>query len=70
MRVLPIFLSTAALGAMSLNVSAAAPDLSGVWFISTHVGALKTVDGKAPPLTAAAQAVYAAHKAAIAKGDF
>jgi len=31
---------------------------------------LKTVDGKAPPLTPAAQAVYAAHKAAIAKGDF
>jgi hypothetical protein len=70
MRALQVFLSTAALGAMSLNVSAAAPDLSGVWFISSHVGALKTVDGQAPPLTPAAQAVYTAHKAAIAKGDY
>jgi hypothetical protein len=70
MRALQIFLSSAALGAMSVNASAAAPDLSGVWFISGHVGALKTVDGKAPPLTPEAQAVYAAHKAAIAKGDF
>jgi hypothetical protein len=70
MRSLQIFLTSAAFSAMSANVSAAAPDLSGVWFISAHVGALKTLDGKAPPLTPAAQRVYAAHQAAIAKGDF
>jgi hypothetical protein len=70
MRAWHVLLSAAALGAMSLNTSAAVPDLSGVWVISHHVGALKTVDGKAPPLTAAAQAVYDAHQASMAKGDF
>jgi hypothetical protein len=70
MKTLGVFLSAAALGSMSVTALAAAPDLSGVWMLSTHVGALKTVDGKAPPLTPAAQAVYAAHKAAMAKGDY
>ncbi|HEY6454873.1 MAG TPA: hypothetical protein VIY90_06260 [Steroidobacteraceae bacterium] len=70
MRALHVVLSAAALAIVSLNTSAAVPDLSGVWFIDHHVGALKTVDGKAPPLTPAAQAVYEAHQAAIAKGDF
>ncbi|HEX3836731.1 MAG TPA: hypothetical protein VHW25_07190 [Steroidobacteraceae bacterium] len=70
MRALRALLSAAALGALSLNAAAAAPDLSGVWFISHQVGALKTVDGKTPPLTAAAHALYDAHKTAIAKGDY
>ena len=70
MRALQLFLSAAALGSMSLNVAAAAPDLSGVWFISNHAGPLRTVDGKVPPLTPEAKTVYAAHKAALAKGDY
>jgi hypothetical protein len=65
-----ILLSSTALGLVSLEALAAPPDLSGVWFISTQVEAAKTVDGKAPPLTPAAQAVYDAHRAAAAKGDY
>src|SRR5665213_906833 len=69
MRPLGVFLSAAALGAVSLNV-AAAPDLSGVWALATHVGALQTLAGKAPPLTPEAKTVYAAHQALMAKGDY
>ncbi len=48
----------------------ATPDLTGVWQITGHVSAVKTLDGGPPPLTAGAQAVYDAHRKAAAKGDF
>jgi hypothetical protein len=70
MSPLRALLSTAAIGLVSLQVLAAPPDFSGVWSISTHVGALKTVEGHAPPLTAEARKVYDAHRAAAAKGDY
>jgi hypothetical protein len=56
-----------ALGATAAN---AAPDLSGVWQITAHVGAAKTTDGGSPPLTADARAVYDAHRKAAAQRDF
>ncbi len=70
MKRLRLLLSAAALAAVSLNALADPPDLSGVWFITTHVDALKTVDGHAPPLTPEAMKVYQAHRAAAAKGDY
>ncbi len=65
-----MLLFAAALGLVSLQLRAAPPDLSGVWFITTHVAALKTLDGHAPPLTEQARKVYDAHRAAAAKGDY
>jgi hypothetical protein len=62
-------LAAAALAVVSCDALAALPDLTGVWFIATPVGALETVDALAPPLTPAAKSVYDAHRAAIAKGD-
>ncbi len=44
-------------------------DFNGVWKISAPITALKTVDGKAPPLTAEAQKLYDERIAATAKGD-
>lgn len=70
MKSVHLLLSAAALGAVSLNALADPPDLSGVWFLSAHVGALKTLDGHAPPLNADAKKVYDAHQAAAAKGDY
>ncbi len=70
MRGLCLLLSAATLALVSLNALAAPPDLSGVWFISSPVGALKTVEGKAPPLTPEAKIVLDAHRAAAAKGDY
>jgi hypothetical protein len=70
MSAVRMLLSAAALAAMSLDALAAPPDLSGVWFISAHVGALKTVEGHAPPLTPQAKSVLEAHGKAAAKGDF
>jgi len=69
MRGLGVLLAAAAL-AVTCDALAAPPDLTGVWLISSHVGALKTVDGHAPPLTPTAKSVYDAHRAAIGKGDF
>jgi hypothetical protein len=63
-------LSAAAAAMVSLAALADPPDLSGVWVIASHVGALKTVQGHAPPLTAEAKAVYEAHLAAARKGDY
>ena len=60
----------AVLSTVSLAARAEAPDLSGVWFLSTPVTALKTVEGKAPPLTDQAKAVLDAHRAAARKGDY
>jgi hypothetical protein len=65
-----MLLSAATLSFVSLRAFADPPDLSGVWFISAHVTAAKTVDGHAPPLTPAAKAVYETHRAAAAKGDY
>jgi hypothetical protein len=47
----------------------ARPDLTGVWAIAGYSPALKSVDGKAPPLKPEAKAVYEKHLAAAAKGD-
>jgi hypothetical protein len=65
-----VVLAVAAALAASLDATAAQPDLSGVWIIAGHVGALKTLDGHAPPLNPAAAAVLAAHRAAAARGDY
>ncbi|HXR89483.1 MAG TPA: hypothetical protein VN750_04290 [Steroidobacteraceae bacterium] len=48
---------------------AAKPDLTGVWSITSDDSTLKTVDGKTPPLTPAADALYKKHLAEAAKGD-
>jgi hypothetical protein len=70
MRAVYLLVSAAAVATMSLAALAEPPDLSGVWFLSSHVGAVKTADGHAPPLTAEAKTVYEAHLAAARKGDF
>ena len=70
MSAVRVLLSAAALAVMSLDARAAAPDLSGVWFISSHVDALKTVEGQAPPLNPEAKTVWEAHHQAAAKGDY
>ncbi len=49
--------------------AAATPDLTGVWTITSNNSTLKTEDGKAPPLTAQAKALYQQHLASAAKGD-
>jgi hypothetical protein len=56
------------IGACSL-AQAAQPDLTGVWSITSHNSVLKTADGKAPPLTPQAKAIYDTHLASAAKGD-
>jgi hypothetical protein len=63
-------LSAGALALMSLDALAAPPDLSGVWFISTPVGALKTAEGREPPLTPEGRTLLEAHHQAAAKGDY
>ena len=50
-------------------VTAAPPNLSGVWSIKGPHTTLKTTDGSAPPLTAAGKAAYDKNLAAAAKGD-
>lgn len=70
MRAIGMLLSAAAMATLSATALADPPDLSGVWFITAHVDALKTVEGKAPPLTPEAKAVYEAHRAAARKGDY
>jgi hypothetical protein len=70
MRALQVMLSALAMSALSVAALADPPDLSGVWLLTTHVGALKTVDGRAPPLTAEAKVVFEAHLAAARKGDY
>jgi len=45
MRRLGLLVSATALGLVSLQAFADPPDLSGVWFISAHVGAVETTDG-------------------------
>jgi len=50
-------------------VAAATPDLNGVWQVITPVTALTTTDGKAPPLTPAAQKVYDQRRQMAQTGD-
>jgi hypothetical protein len=70
MKPICMLLTAAAMTVLSAVAQADPPDLSGVWFLSGSVGALKTVDGHAPPLTAEAKAILDAHLAAARKGDY
>jgi hypothetical protein len=70
MRRVCILMWATASSLVSLQAFADPPDLSGVWLLSAHVAAVKTMDGHAPPLTAAAKVVYDAHRTAAAKGDY
>jgi hypothetical protein len=45
--------------------AAGTPDLSGVWAMPRPIRALKTIDGKDPPLLPAARAEYQKHQAAL-----
>jgi hypothetical protein len=54
---------------MVSGAAMAAPDFSGVWQAEGNVQELRTVDGKAPPLNAAAAKLYATHRAQFKKGD-
>ena len=45
--------------------AAGTPDLSGIWVMPSPVHALKTTDGKDPPLLPAAKAEYAKRQAAL-----
>lgn len=58
-----------AAASVATSALAAQPDFTGVWQISGYSPTLKSVDGKPPPLTAEAKAVYDKHKASAAKGD-
>ncbi|MFT3905271.1 MAG: hypothetical protein QM718_03075 [Steroidobacteraceae bacterium] len=49
--------------------AAGTPDLSGFWKPAQPVSALRTSDGKAPPLNALGQKLYAANQAAAKAGD-
>ena len=53
----------------AVRAQAAAPDFDGVWQVVTPVTALATIDGKAPPLTAAAQRVYDQRRQKLQSGD-
>ncbi len=70
MKGVNVLLAAAALSLVGTIARADPPDLSGVWLLSGHVGAVKTTDGGAPPLTPEAKAVYEAHRAAAAHGDY
>jgi hypothetical protein len=69
MRSAPACLLAVTLGLLSGAVQAR-PDLTGVWMIAAPVDALKTTQGEPPPLKPEAKAVYDAHRAAAARGDF
>lgn len=64
-------LTAAVLAALSMSAAQAAstPDLHGFWKASPAVTQLRAVDGSAPPLNAAAQALYAQRQAAAKQGD-
>jgi hypothetical protein len=64
-RTLGLFVLIALPGLCAANT----PDLTGIWSITSKDSTLRTVDGKTPPLTPAAGAVYQQHLAAAAKGD-
>jgi hypothetical protein len=71
-KTLTLLAAGAALFALPAIASAAAaghPDFTGAWIVSPYSPALKPVDGKPVPFKPEAAKVYAAHKAAAAKGD-
>jgi hypothetical protein len=49
--------------------AAEAPDLGGVWVVTSYAHEIKMVDGGTPPLLPAAASLYAKRKASLAKGD-
>lgn len=61
--------AAAALVPLTITATAATPDISGPWQIVHAPRALRTLDGKAPPLLAAAKATYESHRQLHAKGD-
>lgn len=64
---------TALMGGLTLSAASltahAAGDISGTWEIAAPVNALRTDDGKLPPLKPAALVTYQAHLGANRKGD-
>ena len=48
-----------------IATASAAPDLGGPWEFTVEVPALKTVDGKTPPLTAAGRKLHQAYQQAL-----
>jgi hypothetical protein len=62
-------LAVVALLAAGDALPATQPDLTGVWSIDSRADAVKTVDGKLPPLLPDAKSVYEQHLAAAARGD-
>lgn len=69
MRRIAALLLIAIPAATLATADAAQPDLTGVWLIAGHVNALKTTDGKLPPLTPSAKEIYDQHRASAARGD-
>jgi hypothetical protein len=57
------------LGTALATTTHAASDLAGVWIVTGYSPALKTSDGKAPPLLPEAAKRYAERQALLAKGD-
>ncbi|EIZ79479.1 hypothetical protein WSK_1941 [Novosphingobium sp. Rr 2-17] len=45
------------------------PDLSGLWVVTGYAHAIKTSEGKSPPLLPAPAGIYAKRRASLAKGD-
>ena len=68
-RILLLAGAALAMAAPAVAAPGAHPDFTGVWQITDHSPAMKTVDGKTPPLRPEAKAVYDQHKAMAAKGD-
>jgi hypothetical protein len=66
---LVFWLSFAVLANSAAQVSARAPDLTGVWMIDDPPEALKPSDGSPVPLTQAGRTQYAHNQALRAKGD-
>jgi hypothetical protein len=64
----PVAFLLAALGATAARATAP-PDLTGVWSVLKPPDAVKTVDGKLPPLLPSAKTVYETHLTQAAMGD-
>ena len=63
------FTLAASYGVSSSAQDPAHPDLSGIWTLTKPINAAKTEDGKTPPLTPAAKAVYEKNLAMAKKGN-
>jgi len=57
------------MGMMVAGAVDAAPDLSGVWQVTTAIRELKTADNQAPPLRVDQAKIYAENKAKFNAGD-